>query len=156
MEEFREKLKLDNIILAISAFVLAVFSILAICAVEGLISYFNPVGGDSHWLSMWRGFICGAACALLFFMIFGLVQNIRALKDEKRLKTLYIKSNDERAIQIWTSARAAAYQTFLILGIVATVVSGYFSMAVSITIIACIWVAAILGLLFKVYYSKKF
>ena len=155
MEEFREKLKLDNIILAVCAFLLAAFGILAICAEVGIIPVFNPVGGDSHWQSMWRGFISGAACALLFFMIFGLVQNFRALKDEKQLKKLYIKSHDERCIKIWGSARAAAYQTFLILGLVAMVVSGYFSMTVSITILACIWVASVLGLLFKVYYNRK-
>ena len=156
MEEFREKIKLDNLTLAVCAFLLAAFSILITCAEAGLVPFPTPTAGDSHWQSMWRGFITGAACAMLFFMLFGLVRNIRALKDEKALKKLYIKSHDERAIQIWGSARAAAYQTFLILGIVAAVIAGYFSMTVSITIIACIWVASILGLLFKVYFCRKF
>ena len=80
----------------------------------------------------------------------------KALKDEKALRKLYIQETDERAIQIWTYARAAAFQTFLILGMVSIVVAGYFSMTVSITILACVWCSSIIGLLFKIYYNKKF
>ena len=156
MEEFREKLKIQNIIIAISAFILTTVSILAALGEAEIIPFFKPVGGDSHWQSMWRGFISGAACAMLAMTIFALVRGIRALHSEAALKKLYIQSNDERAIQVWTSARAAAYQIFLILGIVAVVVTGYFSMTVSSTILVCITAAAWLGLGLKLYYSKKF
>ena len=156
MENFREKLKMQNIIIAIGAFILALFSILSAAGEAGLLPFLNPVAGDSHWQSMWRGFVCGASCALLFFLIFGLVRNILALRNEKRLKKLYIQENDERTIQIWTAARAASFQAILILGIVAVVVTGYFSMTVSLTILACIWLSSIIALLFKLYYSKKF
>lgn len=155
MEEFREKIKLDNITIAISAFVLTCFCALMAMSEAGIIPI-TPVGGDAHWASMWRGFIVGAACGLLLMMIFGLVRNIRALQSEKELKKAYVKANDERQIQIWTSARAAAYQAFLILGIVAVVVAGYFSMIVSITIIVCITLASFIGLGFKLYYSRKY
>ena len=156
MEEFREKLKIQNIIIAISAFILTTVSILAALGEAEIIPFFKPVGGDSHWQSMWRGFISGAACAMLAMTIFALVRGIRALHSEAALKKLYIQSNDERAIQVWTSARAAAYQIFLILGIVAVVVTGYFSMTVSSTILVCITAAAGLGLGLKLYYSNKF
>ena len=156
MEEFREKLKIQNIIIAISAFILTTVSILAALGEAEIIPFFKPVGGDSLWQSMWRGFISGAAGAMLAMTIFARVRGIRALHSEAALKKLYIQSNDERAIQVWTSARAAAYQIFLILGIVAVVVTGYFSMTVSITILVCITAAACLGLGLKLYYSKKF
>lgn len=155
MEEFREKIKLDNITIAISTFVLTIFCALMAMSEAGVIAI-APAGGDADWASMWRGFIVGAACGLLLMMIFGLVRNIRALQSEKELKKAYVKANDERQIQIWTSARATAYQAFLLLGIVAVVVAGYFSMVVSITIIACIFIASVLGLAFKVYYSRKY
>lgn len=156
MENFREKLKIQNITFAICAFALAAFSFLAAAGEFGLIPFFNPVGGDSHWQSMWRGFISGAAFAILAFMIFGLVRNILALKDEKKLKKLYIKENDERAIQVWTASRAAAFQTGLLLGLVAIIVTGYFNMTVSITILFCVWITSAIALLFKVYYNKKY
>ncbi len=156
METYKEKLKIQNLTFAVCALILTLFGFLSAAGEFGLIPFFNPAGGDSHWQSMWRGFIIGASFALLAFMITGLVRNIRAMRDEKALKKLFIKDHDERAIQVWTSARAAAFQTFLILGLVAIVVSGYFSMTVSITIIACVWVASVIGLLFKIYYNKKF
>lgn len=155
MEEFKEKLKFQNIITAVSAFILAVFCFLA--AFSEFITPILPTpNGDSHWQSMWRGFISGASFALLFMMIFGLVRSIRALHSEKFLKKLYVESNDERTIKIWTSARAAAYQVFLIFGIVAVVVAGYFSMTVSLTILGCIFFASVTGLLFKIYYNRKY
>lgn len=156
MENYKEKLKMQNIVIAIAAFILALFCFLSAAGEAGIIPFFNPVGGDSHWQSVWRGFISGAASALLMFMIVGLVRNIRAMRNEKALKKLFVKENDERMIKVWTSARAAALQTFLLLGLVAIIVAGYFSMTVSITILVCVTAASVIGLLFKIYYNKKF
>lgn len=155
METFKEKLRINLIINGIATIVLAVFALLGFMSEGGLI-HLVPAVGDSRWQSVWRGFISGASCALLLMMVFGLARGIRALHNEKELKKLYVKENDERAIQIWTYARAAAFQTFLILGMVSIVVAGYFSMTVSITILACVWCSSIIGLLFKIYYNKKF
>ena len=155
MENYREKLKINLVVYSISAVILAAFALLGFVSEFGFIRL-APTSGDSHWHSMWRGFLSGATTALLFFMIFGLVQCIRGLRSEKVLKKLYVEQHDERSIQIWTSARAAAYQVSLILGIVAVVVAGYFNMLVSITILVCrLWCSA-LGLIFKIYYNKKF
>ena len=156
MDNFREKLRIQNLIIAIGCFVLAVFCLLFAAGEAGILPFLTPAAGDSHWQSMWRGFVCGASFAILAFLIFGLVRNIRALRNEQFLKKLYIKENDERSIQVWTSARAAALQAFLLLGLVAIVAAGYFSVTVSLTILGCVWFASIIGLLFKVYYSKKY
>lgn len=155
MEEYREKLKVQNIIIAIGCVVLALVSVLAVINELGVI-HIMPATGDSHFASMWNGFVCGASAGLLGAMIFGLVRNIRAMNSEKELKKRYVKDHDERQIQIWTAARAASMQAFLILGLVAGIVAGYFNMTVSITIIACITINAFLGLGFKLYYSTKY
>ena len=156
MDNFKEKLRIQNLIIAVGSFVLAVFCLLFVAGEAGILPVLTPAAGDSHWQSMWRGFVSGASFAILAFLIFGLVRNIRALRNEKFLKTLYIKENDERSIQVWNSARAAAFQAFLLLGLVAIVAAGYFSVTVSLTILGCVWFASIIGLLFKVYYSKKY
>ena len=156
MENYREKLKIQNITLFISACILAVFAIISILAEAGIIPFFVPTGGDSHWQSNWRGFICGAATGILGLVIFGLVRNLRALKDEKKLKQLYIKENDERTCKIWKEARNSGMVTFLLFGIVATIVAGYFSISVSLTILACLCFNSAICLYFVLYYSKKF
>ena len=155
MEKFRDKIKLDNLTIGLSCFILAIFSFLAAMGEAGFIPFFNPIGGDSHWQSMWRGFISGATFGIIIFMVICLIRNIRALHDEKLLKKLYIKEHDERTIQIWTAARARAMQTFMILGLVSGLIAGYFSMVVGITIIAMTTLQAFTGLFFALYYSSK-
>lgn len=155
MKNFREKLKIDNIVSGIGCAVLLLFSFLSIAGEAGLISAFAPAAGDAHWQSQWRGFILGASTGILALMIFGLIRNLRALHSEEKLKKLYIKCNDERAIQVQTSAQAAGMRTALLLGLVATVVAGYFSVTVSLTILSCVLAASLITVGFKLYYHKK-
>ena len=155
METYRTKLKEQNWILAIACVILAAFCVLGFLAEAGLISL-TPTAGDSHWQSRWRGFVSGASFGVFALMLFGLIRNLLALKDEKKLKKLYIKENDERAIQVWTSARAAGCQAFLLLGLAAAIVAGYFSVTVSLSILACVFGTSVLCVAFKIYYSRKF
>ena len=155
MEEYREKLKIENRITAVFCVILTVFSVLGFAAEAGLVEL-TPVTGDSHWQSMWRGMISGASCGVLALMVIALIRGINALKDEKKLKKLYVEANDERQIQIWTAARASSMQVTLLLGLVADLVIGYFNMTVGITILAVETIHALVGGAFKIYYNKKF
>ena len=154
MKEYREKLKTQNITIAVGCFALVLFSVAAVLNELGVL-HFMPATGDGRWASRRNGFLCGAAIGILASMIVALVKNIRALGDEQELKKLYVREHDERQIQIWTKARAAATQTFLMLGLVAGVIAGYFSMSVSITILACVTIHAFIGLAYKIYYGIK-
>jgi len=155
MEQYKEKLKISCYISGICCVILAAFSIFCICAEAGIVEL-TPIVGDSHWQSRWRGFVTGASMGILVYMVIGLVRSLLALKDEKKLKKLYVEGNDERQVKIWTSARAAAMQLTTALGLVAVIVAGYFSITVSLTILACIFTASITSLLLTFYYSKKF
>ena len=153
MEQYKEKLRVQNILLAISCVILASFTILGFLAELGIVNL-TPIVGDSHWQSRWRGFISGASFGILALMLFGLVRNLRAMKDEKKLKKLYIKENDERMEQIYIHARSAAMSAFLIFGLVAIIAAGYFNVAVSVTILGCVLTGSLLSMAFKLYYSK--
>ena len=155
LEKFRDKIKLDNLTIGLSCFILAMFSFLAAMGEAGIIPFFNPTGGDHHWQSTWRGIISGATFGIIIFMVVVLIRNIRALKDEKLLKKLYVKEHDERAIQIWTAARAQTMRTAVILGLVVGIIAGYFNMVVCITLIAFTFLQSITGLFFALYYSYK-
>lgn len=156
MENYKEKLKIQNLTIAICCIALFAFSALSLLGEAGIVPFFNPVAGDSHWQSMWRGFISGAAMGILALMLIGLIRNILALRDEKKLKKLYIKENDERQQKVATSAGAAAMQTALLLGLVAVIIAGYFSITVSLTILACVLSCSLITIGFKLYYNKKF
>ena len=155
MNEFRDKLKIQNLFIAICSFVLAAFSFLSAASEAGIVSFLQTSGDDSHWQSMWRGMIMGVTVGLLIVMIAFLIRNICALFDEQKLKKLYVKETDEREIQIWISARSTAMQIFLLGGVVAGIIAGYFSIAVSLTIFACLFVNSIIGLLCSFYYRIK-
>ena len=155
MEQFKEKLKLEAGITAVFCVILAVFSVLGFAAEAGIVEL-TPVTGDSHWQSMWRGMISGASFGVLALMVFGLFRSIRALKDDKKLKKLYVEANDERQIKIWTSARATSMQVTLLLGLVAGLIFGYFNMTIGITILAVETIHAFVAFGFKLYFSRKF
>ena len=155
METYREKLKVQNIIYCIGCVVLAAFCVLSFLG-EAEIVNFAPSVKNSHWQSSWRGLLSGASISILAALLFGLIQNLRALKDEKKLKKLYIREGDERQKQIYTNALCAAMRASLVLGLVAVVVAGYFSMTVSVTLLAAVFVAALLATAFKLYFRKKY
>ncbi len=154
MEQFRAKLKVQNQAIALCCVFLAAFCFVTAAVEFGALDLPRPAG-DSHWQSMWLGFVSGASAGILALMGFGLARNLRALRDETKLKKLYIQETDERQIQIWTAARARATQLFLMTGLLAGIVAGYFSMTVSITILAMVTAHAFLGLACKIYYSIK-
>lgn len=155
MEQFKEKLKVENRITAIMCVILAIFTILGFAAEAGLVAL-APVAGDTHWQSMWRGLVSGVSSGILALMLFGLIRSVRALKDEKKLKKLYVEANDERQIKIWTSARDSALRFSLLLGLVASLIVGYFNMVIGLTVMAVETVHAFIAFGFKLYYSKKF
>lgn len=156
MENYKEKLKIQNILMAICSTLLLLFALLAIGGELGWFSFFQPKAGDSHWHSTWYGYCTGVSFGIGAMMLAGLIRNLRALKDEKKLKKLYIKENDERMVKIWIYARNTAMQTILMVGLVATVIAGYFSVTVSLTILICVFCSSAISLIFAVYYSKKF
>ena len=156
MEQFREKTKLQTTIIGFFCLILAVFCFLGFAGEAGLVSFMTPSTGDSHWQSQWRGFISGASFGILALMVFGLVRNLRALKDEKKLKKLYVAENDERQIMIYTNALRSAMQLWLIAGLVAVIITGYFNATVSITLLISVCTTSVLCLLFRLYYMKKF
>lgn len=155
MEQYKEKLKIQNAVMLPCILILASFTVLGFAAEAGWVTL-TPVAGDGRWQSQWRGFISGAACGILMLMLYGLIRNLRALKDEKRLKKLYVKTHDERAIRIWKEARNSGMVTFLLLGLVAAIAAGYFSIPISLTILACVVINSVLCLVFVLYYNKKF
>jgi len=156
MEQYKERLKIHNTVIGICCILLAVFCFLGFAGELGWVDFMTPETGDSHWQSRWRGFVSGASFGILALMLFGFVRNLQALKDEKKLKQLYIKENDERQNLIYTQALRSAMQISLILGLVAVVISGYFNMIVSLTLLVSVFLVSMLCMGFKLYYSKKF
>ena len=151
MEQYKEKLKKQNIVLTLCSTVLLLCSALALASEMGLVDI-APSFPEKHWMSMWRGFVGGASTGLFALTAFALIRNLFAMRDEKKLKKLYVKTHDERTIQLFHNARSAAMSVFLI----AVIVTGYFNPTISITILVCVMVCSSLCMWFKLYYEKKY
>lgn len=155
METYREKLKAQNVIIMVCITILVAFSALNIAAECGIVPFGLSVG-DSHWQARWRGFCTGASFAILVLLVYGLIANLRALKNDKQLKKLFIKEHDERTQKICTAARSSGTQVFLIFGLIAIIIAGYFSVTVSITIMACVLCLSLICVFLKLYYGRKY
>ncbi len=155
MKDFREKLKVTRTILVIAMGILLAFSTLFVLAEYGVIRLV-PTAGDSHWQSLWRGFACGASVGIAACILVGLIRISKALRDEKKLKKLYVEETDERKHQIDTAAKALALQIFLTFGAVIGIVFGYFNVTVSITILSSVVALSVLVVLCRLYYSRKY
>lgn len=155
METYREKLKAQNVIILACITILVAFSALNITAECGIVP-FGPSVGDSHWQARWRGFCTGASFGILALLVYGLIANLRALKNDSQLKKLFIKEHDERTQKICTAARSSGAQVFLIFGLIAIIIAGYFSVTVSITIMACVLSLSLICVFLKLYYGRKY
>ena len=149
MENYREKLKIHNILYAIGALALLAIQILAY---TGLVS---PVGADERWQGFYNGFIAGAAFGVMALFIVGLVMNLRALRSEKAMKKQYIKETDERSRQITAMGKSAGATIFLLLMVPAAIILGYFNVTVFITCIGCVLALSLLMGGAKLYFSRK-
>ncbi len=149
MENYRTKLKHQNVIFALSAVALIVTQVLAYARV------ITPNAGNSHWSDGWNGFIAGAAFAVMAFMLFGLIKNLIALKSPEKLKKQYVKENDERKIQITEKGQAQGSSAFLLSMPAAIIISGYFNIVVCITCVVVTFALSIFMIIGKVYYNKK-
>ena len=153
MEQYREKLKMQNALIAIGCGILALFCM--VIAMDGNLITLPKPEASEHWQDFWQGFCTGAAAGILLLMVFFLARNLRAISDDKMLKKLYIKTNDERTEKIFTTARGTAMQVFLIGGLAAVCIGGYFSMTVGLTILGCVIFCSLSCIGFKLYFSAK-
>lgn len=155
MEQYRKKLKVQNGFLAVGCLAVVLYGVVALGSELGWFHLLSPVIDNPHWKSTWYGYLFGSSIGIFSAMLGYLIRNIRAMKHDKKLKELYVKEHDERTSQIRTLAGNTAMQCLLWMGLVATVITGYFSIAVSTTILACIFVCSTVNLIFIAYYSKK-
>lgn len=148
MEQYRKKLKMDNLIIGVCIAALLAIQILAYCEVVQ-----PPM--DSRFADYWNGFIAGAAMGLMLFMILGIVRNLRAMRSEQSLQKLYNKDNDERTRQICTQGQANGARLFVVVMLPASIISGYFNTTVFFTCVAAVLGLSVFMGLGKLYYHRK-
>lgn len=87
--------------------------------------------------------------------IFGFIMNTKALKNEDKLRKMYIKANDERmkAISLYAGHNSYWFEVLgLLLGII---IGGLFSPVIAAACLGCLFYVCFVRLGLKIYYSRK-
>lgn len=148
MQEYRQKLKKEIIFNAIGAALLLAVQTLA------WLGIIRPVAAGERFGDYWNGFIAGLGFGIMALMLIGIIIDARALKNEQRLRKLYIKWSDERGRAICDKARSTAANIFLLAMLPITVIGGYFSVTVFFSLLAAELFMAVTTNICKLYYKK--
>jgi len=102
------------------------------------------------------GFNFGIVCGFMITAIFYIYRNVKALKDDEKLKKLYIAETDERNLLILQKSGSVGLNVITIGLLIGASVSIYFNEMVFFTLLgACLFVSLV-RLVFKLYYHKKY
>lgn len=145
MDKFKEKIRYRILFLLITLFIfIAIYLIL-------FLNQGNLVKPSGKIIS----FHGGALTSFSIILILNIYKNLKALKDEKELKRLYIRENDERAIMILQKTGAIGINICICGFAIATIIAGYFSnIGFFILLGSTLFVALVKGM-FKIYYHRK-
>lgn len=101
-------------------------------------------------------FLMGMFLGLTLLALFLIYEYAKVLKNNQRLKQLYIDEHDERKALIRAKMSQAVLVTGIVLMLIAISVSIYFEPIVAITLICVLYAFMLITLIFKVYYSRKY
>ncbi len=151
MENFREQVKRRrNINVVLLVFLVTLFAVLIIMDATGCWA-----GYDESESSM-AGFRSGFASALIGFSIMKIVIYTRALKDEKKLKAMYINETDERSLMISQKIASSSFKVTIMGLAIACVVVSFFSKPILETLVCIISFILAVEIGFKFYYTRKY
>ena len=140
MEGFRNKIRKR----------VRVYTLLSVISLTGVV-LLTVFGKNNYGFNATSGFFGG----LLGVSLVNVIQSKKALKDEKRLKELYIRKNHERYIRIERETSATMFNVVLIGLSTATIVSNFFSTTISSTLSVCLAFILVVYAAVSVYYNKK-
>ncbi len=146
MEKFKEKIRVRTLLMSAIVISLSVSYLVLLLNQDKL----------PKMPSFIMGFHAGILSGLVLLLVRDIFKSLRAMKDEKELKKLYIEENDERKIMIMQKTGAMG-MTICIVGLgFATVISGFFNEIVFFSLLGATVFTTLIKGLFKIYYYNKF
>ena len=146
MEKFKKNIKQKFIVCTIAYAVM--FSAALILSMLTAFEILIPVTGDAGFCG---GLIGGGAVMLSHALNYR-----KGLKNEEKLKELYIKDTDERSVIIFKSTYSLASYLLVILMLIAAIIFAYINSVICYTLLTVLIVFAILISISSLYYNKKY
>jgi len=148
MEQYKDKLKKRLFFLT---------SCLILYIVANCVMYvYVGTKGNVNITNFIQGFQFGIGFVVMALFVYHITNYVSALRNEKKLKNIYIEETDERKLMIYQKSGSAG-MTFAIGGLAgASVLAGYYDTTIFFTLLgACFFVATIRAVL-KLYYQNKY
>ncbi len=101
------------------------------------------------------GLITGFFSGLMIVAVFNLTRMYTALKNEEKLKEMYIAETDERNIAIGKETATTATMISIMVMALSAIVAGFINVTVCITLAAALFVSAVITVSVRAYYNKK-
>lgn len=112
--------------------------------------------GGSAFDGFFHGFQLGLLMAMVGFMMVDFVKTQMALRNDDKLKAMYVDETDERKLMIKRELGKMTLNVNYGALIIATVVAGFFNETVFSTLMAVLLFFALTMIVGKVYYNRKY
>jgi len=150
MEKFKKVLKRKIALMSI-------FNALVIIFIAVTVAYGNrSIGGSENISDMIHGFQVGFFVGLQLVMVKYIGKYGNALRDEEKLKKLYVEENDERTKLIGDKIGGIGFNFTLGALATASVISGFFNEIVFATLAGVLIFSVLVKGSLKLYYRQKF
>ena len=149
MDKFKETIEKRKNLLRVLTIVLFITNAILFYISENLV---NVASNIEYAL----GFLLGMIMGVLILGVVAIVYYGRVLKDEQKLKMLYIKENDERRKMISEKVAQSTLLTAVFVIMIAISIAAYFEPLVSLTLLYTIYAVAFIALGYKLYYKRKY
>jgi len=108
-----------------------------------------------HFQDFLAGYQLGGLVGITLALVAKIFRNTRALRDEARLKAMYIKEHDERTQLIWAKSGGTVMYVCSIALLLAGIAGGYFSPTVFYTLLSAAMFLLVVKMGCKLYYGRK-
>jgi len=150
MEDFRKQIRkplnISRAVLIAAIVILIVLNVIEIAAELG----------EKSTNDLSNGFGTGVCASIITLMIVNVSRYSTALKNDEKLKKLYILETDERERLIYEKSNSSSFRAVIILLGLAAMVASFFSKPIFYTIVAIIIAIAFVQAAFKFYYRRKY
>jgi|GEM_PF-2945247 len=160
MEAFKKKIRLQRnmgfiigVLLLVCAIGIMYFPVYGtqIASTPAFIPAHEAEGSLGHAL----GFVSGVSTGIGLVALFFAFRCFFALRNETKLKAMYIKQNDERLAAARNSAFTVGACISIVSILIAAIVAMFFNQTVAVTLIAVIYFSALVLVICKIIYVKK-
>jgi len=153
LDAFRKKVRARNSIGRVMLLIGAALAVMDFVMREHIAGGFKAA---DFFKGFGSAFNIGVIYGIMSVAILFIIRNNKALKDDEKLKKLYIAETDERNLSIYQKAGSTGMNTITVGLLIGACVSIYFNMTVFFTLLgACLFVSLVRGV-FKLYYHKRY